>query len=612
MNVSFSRVYGCIATLTVALVHVALGQLTSTDYAEYNAGKLGHRPFQQFHSIDQFAPVLQVTTWNKAAVSQTGSHIFMRHDGHDGSQLSSPLIIDAHDLSTVFVNRSFANVFGTRIQQNFGRNYLTFWEGQNNGGFGNGFGLAYDDSYRLAYNITADNPNNMDLHEFAFTGDGSALVTTVEWLPAESLSWPVLSRLEDASIRDSRFQEIELETNKVLFDWRASDHIDPAESMERQTRLWDPYHLNSIQKTKAGNYLLSMRHLYSLLLIDGRTGEIIWKLGGRKNVFSELPPPKGISLSRPLLNHMRWQHHAHYVAGTNETQMTIFDNYHSKRSSRGTCVEDCSRGLHITINETASPPTVQLLSEYLHPARIQSLSQGSVQVIDPVSGPGHDIGNVFVGWGHCPSFTEHTASGDIVLDVQFSPWHTSKIQDALSNYRAYKMDWTATPYWDPAMAIKRDEHGQLAAYVSWNGATEVKEWLIRVAHTNTTATTRIGTGDLLVRSPRTGFETAMMLVATNRRYAWAEALDKDGNVLRASNVVGLQSAGADTTLIVLGVGAAAVVVLTGGVGAYMWRRRTGYTRLQGDNIELDTEVKTADTTVGEDYDHGFEEASLRG
>lgn len=393
-----------------------------------------------------------------------------------------------------------------------------------------------------------------------------------------------------------------------------------------------------------------MRHLHSLLLIDGQTGEIIWKLGGRKNVFTELPPPEDVTPSRPLLNHVRWQHHAHYVAGTNETQMTIFDNY-SKRTSHD-CVKDCSRGLHIAIDVAASPPTVQLLGEYLHPARIQSQSQGSVQVIEPVSGPdGSDIGNVFIGWGHCPSFTEHTASGDIVLNVQFSPWHTSEIRDALDNYRAYKMDWKATPHWDPAMAVERSEHGQLSAFVSWNGATEVKEWLVRVANTNTT--TSRGTGNVLVRSPRTGFETTMVLDATELRYAWAEALDKDGNMLRASKVVDLQSAGLSNSqetktesqtstsalpapssnssstsssstsssstasssssssdsksaearpiLIVLGTGAAAVIVMTGGVGVYVWRRRKGYSRLQGNNIELDTEAeKNTDMAVGED------------
>lgn len=250
--------YMCIA----ACIGSVRGNFLSTDYNAYNNGELGHRPFQQYRSTDQFGPVFQVTKWDKKAVSKAGSHIFMRHDGHDGtasSKLSSPMIVDADDLSIVYVNRSFVNVFGVRIQENFGKKYLTFWEGRNIGGFGDGFGLAYDENYRLVYNITAYNPNHIDLHEFAFTGHGSALVAAVEWLPADSLNWSDFRPYKNGRILDSRFQEIDLETNKLLFDWRASDHISPVESMEGRSNNWDPYHLNSIQKVLSSVDYLSQR-----------------------------------------------------------------------------------------------------------------------------------------------------------------------------------------------------------------------------------------------------------------------------------------------------------------------------------------------------------------
>ncbi|CAK7204239.1 hypothetical protein SEUCBS139899_006994 [Sporothrix eucalyptigena] len=634
------------------------GEILTTNYDEYNAGTLGHRPYQKFRSVDEFGPALLVTKWDKAATIESssttsktgGSHIFMRHDGHDEvdheghripnshSSHSSPVILDADDLSLVYVNRSFHNVFGARIQEDRGTRYFTFWAGNNIGGFGDGFGLVYDSTYRLIYNVTADNPNHVDLHEFALTGHGTALVAAVEWLPTNGLlqKWPSLDdhrHLSGARLLDSRFQEIDLATNKVLFDWRATEHIDPADSMEGRSNAWDPYHLNSIQKTQAGHYLVSLRHLHSIMLINGKTGDVIWTIGGKRNVFSELPAPDGsMTTTRSLLpNQFRWQHHAHYVPGTNETQMTFFDNY-AKQTSHGMCTRDCSRGVHMAIdsNPKSGPPTVQLLGEYIHPAHIQAQSQGSVQLLSQ-----EKFGdNVFVGWGHCPGFTEHNATtGEVVLDVQFSPWPTGFIRDALDNYRAYKMDWVGTPYWDPAIVLEetnettevKNKEANVAsakdsktrtekvttAYVSWNGATEVKSWTIRATRTDT----KKG-GKVMAKSSRAGFETAIKYKsseAAGNRYIWAEALDKDGKVLRTSPVVDLGEEMLGTsfrltkTQIIAGVGVSALSVVAAVVaaGVYLWRRRTGYHRLQagdsdefknGDDIELNAERdKAVDT-----------------
>lgn len=665
-NVAISTVDGIITNMTLlkrltailaVLGHsrLAVSDLIATNYEEYNAGAMGHRPFQKFRTIDEFGPVLQVTTWDKTATSSSstnstlssGSHIFMRHDGHDEldlhghrkpgwshSSLSSPLILDASDLSTVFVNRSFHNVFGARIQEDRGKKYFTFWAGHNIGGFGDGRGLVYDNTYRLVYNVTADNPNHVDLHEFALTGHGTALVAAVEWLSMDALiaNWSSLDdhkHLSGARLLDSRFQEIDLETNKVLFDWRATDHIDPADSMEGRSNAWDPYHLNSIQKTAAGHYLVSLRHLHSIMLIDGQTGAIRWTLGGKRNQFAELPSPDGLAPTRPVLDgQFRWQHHAHYVPGTNETQMTFFDNY-AKQTSHGLCVHDCSRGVHVSIDSVSTTQkTVQLLGEFVHPARIQAQSQGSVQILQPDEAAAKS--NVFVGWGHCPGFTEHDAmTGAAVLDVQFSPWPTGLIQDALDNYRAYKMDWVGTPYWDPDLLLeglnvtakaKKAGGSKVTAYVSWNGATEVKSWTVRASSSKTSARTTKGT-TVLVQSVRTGFETTLVFSLSqldNFRYVWAEAVDKDGTVLRTSAAVDLHEGEEEGSVystkmhvaIGVGIGALSLVLMAVVGGIYVWRRRSGYRKLEAsdsENIEMgaegDKSVALSEAAVLEDAFH---------
>lgn len=227
----------------------ACGDFVSTNYKEYNDGVLGHRPHLEFHSSDQYAPIMQATIWNSEAISDKGSHIFLRHDGNDTSPLASPLIIDARDLSAVFMNRTFKNVFGTRIQEDRGKKYLTFWEGEKGNGVGDGYGLAYDDTYRLIYKVWAQNIQvHSDLHEFAFTGNGTALVTGVNPIEALQSDFPQWELPYNLDILDAIFQEIDLETNEVVFNWRALDHINPMDSYEPMGPGWDAYHINSIEK----------------------------------------------------------------------------------------------------------------------------------------------------------------------------------------------------------------------------------------------------------------------------------------------------------------------------------------------------------------------------
>lgn len=244
-------IYTCIA----ALARAAYGDFVSVEYDSYNNGDLGHRPHLEFHSSSEFAPLLQANIWNRSAISETGSHIFLRHDGNQSWPLASPLILDAKDLSAVFMNRSFENVFGTRVQENFGKKYLTFWEGYKVNGVGDGYGLVYDDTYRLVHKVWAQNMKvHIDLHEFALTGNGTALVTGVNEMIVSGSdlneTWGIPGWFE---ILDAAFQEIELETNEVVFHWRALDHINPMDSHEPSGAGWDAYHLNSIEKVRAHN-----------------------------------------------------------------------------------------------------------------------------------------------------------------------------------------------------------------------------------------------------------------------------------------------------------------------------------------------------------------------
>lgn len=337
-------------------------------------------------------------------------------------------------------------------------------------------------------------------------------------------------------------------------------------------------------------------------------------MGGKRNDFTELPVLNGSEPIQPVLT-MSWQHHARFVPGTDETQITLFDN-HGKVTNHGDCNALCSRGLHIAINNTISPPTVKFLREFRHPAQLQAQSQGSMQ---PLSPSVDDLGNVFIGWGRCPSFTEHNSIGEPVMNVQFSPWHSDDIPDALDNYRAYKMDWSATPWWDPAIAPRRDKNGDIVVYVSWNGATEVAHWVVRGSQESEWE----DGNEVLAEAPRSGFETKLIIGETECQYIWAEALDKEGNILRTTEIVDVeatdlsiaydtyeanakfpfgkgeeeepedtrpQAQSSNTSLIMLLTALITLVVVTLSIGTiWLWQRYRNYNQLKPEDFDLSLE-----------------------
>lgn len=260
------------------------GDYISRDYQLYNSGDLGDRPSLRFLSSDEFSPVLQVNIWNTTAISDKGSHIFLRHDGVPASPLSSPLILDAQDLTTVFVSRNYDNVFGTRVQENLGKSYLTFWAGRKGYGLGDGFGLVFDDTYRLAYNVSAQGiALHSDLHEFALTGHGTALVTGVDDVLVDTSGWDDWQGPAAFPVLNALFQEIDLETNEVLFSWQALDHISPMDSFETMAKDWDAFHLNSVQKVLTALPATARPTCPTALFIHPR----VWYADGLK----PLPPP---------------------------------------------------------------------------------------------------------------------------------------------------------------------------------------------------------------------------------------------------------------------------------------------------------------------------------
>lgn len=111
---------------------------------------------------------------------------------------------------------------------------------------------------------------------------------------------------------DSWLQEVGPD-GEVLLDWNSRDHVDRVNDPILNA-LGDYAHLNSMQVMSDGNLLLSFRHLNQVMKIDRDTGDVIWRLGGKRSDFTFDDDPLGGPCA---------QHTARELA-TGEIQ--IFDN----------------------------------------------------------------------------------------------------------------------------------------------------------------------------------------------------------------------------------------------------------------------------------------------
>ncbi|KAI0594937.1 Arylsulfotransferase-domain-containing protein [Biscogniauxia sp. FL1348] len=479
------------------------------NYADYNDGVFGTRPNQSYYSSDLISPLFQVNTWNKSA-STVGSHIFLAPG--IPAQGRSPMILDSRDLSLVYADPKWDGGTDTRMQVYNGSQYLTFWSGVDWKGHGSGGGMMVDTSYRLFKNITTSNlDTGADSHDFHLTNDGGAIMNNYHTIYADltSVGGPV-----NAEVLDCAFQEVDIATGEVRFTWKASDHFDWEENLADgyvpdQQHGWDWFHMNAISKTVEGNYLISIRHLRTVALINGTDGSRIWQVGGVHNSFLDLSDGKATNFA--------FQHDARFV-DSSQTEITLFDNHnmHTNSPTSG-CSVDCTRGLRIALDYKAM--SVKVVSEFYHPQSVQAWAQGGYHLLPN--------GNVVIGWGVVPAFTEFTSTGEVIMDIQIRPWDS--VPDGGGPlYRVYKFDWVGEPTWSPSIAFVDPN-----VYVSWNGATKIASWSLSGGASHISL-------EHLVTVPKNGFETAIT-PPKPVSFVRVDALDADGNVIGTTNVVDTSS-----------------------------------------------------------------------
>src|SRR5919199_6213640 len=101
--------------------------------------------------------------------------------------------------------------------------------------------------------------------------------------------------------------------------------------------------------------------------------------------------------------------------------------------------------------------TASLVHQYTHPRKLFADTGGSVQVLPS--------GDVFVGWGSEPVFSEFSKDGELLFDASLPPGDAS--------YRAFRFPWSGHPSDQPDAVAERVSKEGVRVHASWNGATQV-------------------------------------------------------------------------------------------------------------------------------------------
>lgn len=424
----------------------------SIDWDQYESGSLGDYPQTTFKTTNIGSPLVHVTK-QKATVDD--EYVLLAPQG-DRIRANKALLLDQNG-HAVWQHEERGTIKSFEVQTYRGDDYLTFWVGDDNFyGHGRGYYKMFDDTYTLARTVSALGGHEADYHEFTITTDDTALITAWHKTP-----WNLTHKgREDGYIWDCVFQEIDIENDELLFEWRASEHFTfndmNVNSWANWTGVaadpWDWFHLNSVHKDFKGNFLIAGRYSNALSYIDGRTGEFLWHLGGRNNTFDDLSDGNATRFVDP---HMaRWT--------DTHSAIVLFDNVDFNTWDSP---DRESRGLKIKVNPYLKTATaVTLLT---HDETIFAQSEGSIQHLEN--------GNYFIGYGSSSVWAEFGPDGQMVASANYAPRNISaeRPQPGINTYRIQKHKWVGRPKQAPIAKFIGDR-----LYWSWNGATEVRSWVI--------------------------------------------------------------------------------------------------------------------------------------
>ena len=316
---------------------------------------------------------------------------------------SGDLLILDNDLTPVFHKTTSGTIFNFTYQHDGELTYNIYPV----------FSYGMDSSGVPLRQFITPEGNAQDVHELIVLDDGSYYILGREY-PVIDMSKYVEGGDTAAIVIANTVHHMDANNNEMWL-WRTITHYeitDADDYVNLTQHQIDWTHCNSIDIDTDGNILLSTRNFDEVTKINRQTGEIMWRLGGKKNQFTFVNDDRGFSRQ-------------HCVRRMSNGDIILFDNGHFLMPEYSSFCE---------YNVDTTNFTATLMRRFTHNQSVYSESRGGVQELPN--------GNILISWGENqnPSVTEINQQDSIEYELRFV---TSAHQ-----YRAYRFKWQ-TNYFFP-------------------------------------------------------------------------------------------------------------------------------------------------------------------
>ncbi|KAJ5725112.1 uncharacterized protein N7483_006469 [Penicillium malachiteum] len=476
---------GTQVTMTAPRTRGRLSSLASLLFASYATANLAYKS-----RPDLAPPVLNITipATNDTAeglIFYTPESTYADDTGNGPAQSGPYIFTEKGDL--VWSGFGFVGPRSENFQVHTyrGEQVLSIFEGSHNSPMGHGHGHTsiFDNRYRLLDEIKGGGHTLADQHEFLFFDNHSAVFTVFN--PEIADLSPYGATEESQSwILNNKIQKVDTDSNRMLWEWSALDHVDPAGTNitlqsgnaglgVNSSQAWHYFYMNAFDVDADTNtYLISARSMMHAKYLNYETK-------GSKEIIS------------------------------------FFDNSAHENLAGGPVLQTRAYSAGKVVELDTENWNARLIAEFRAPGDLSVRSQGNLQLLSN--------GNAFINWGYDGAMSEHKPDG---TTIWFSRLDSGKLGPGSENYRAFKFEWHALPYEEPALVAFKESNGT-SVYVSWNGDTETRVWKFFGVQN--------GQRELLGQVSRGGFETSWQ---TSKKpvEVVAEAYDAHGHRLVSSQV----------------------------------------------------------------------------
>lgn len=354
---------------------------------ETEASKLGKLTGSDY-SINEI-PSIFVTTNNNPAPG----FIFFSNIVFNGAIQNTPHLLVVNNQAQPVLTKLLPNqAFDFKKQYNGNFTYFDFVREKY---------YEVDTSFNIVDSFYTGNGYVTDLHELKVLPNRNALLMSYDMQIVDMRNY-LPGADSEAVVTGLIIQEIDRYKN-VVFQWRSWDHfaITDAVHEDLYAHKIDYVHGNAIELDNDNNIMISSRHLDEITKINSKTGDIIWRFGGKNNQFT-------------FINDTRKFCYQHDIRRIKNGNITLYDNgnYHTPQYSRA---------VEYRLDEINK--TAELVWQYNNTPNTFGYAMGNAQRLDN--------GNTVIGWGSTnPTFTEVKPDGTKALQMTFS--------NQVYSYRVFK------------------------------------------------------------------------------------------------------------------------------------------------------------------------------